>query len=187
MKRVSIPLILTIILLLTSCSAIRKAITTIVSNDVETGHTKDKTRGDETKKALKADSIKIEKLIANAESLIGKPYCFGGIGPNCFDCSGFTQVVFKEVGIDLPRMAGLQAEFGKTISKIEGLKRGDLVFFTKTWDTSETITHVGLCVGPLKMLHAPSAGYTIMYANLSYDYWQKHFYFAKRLFMVEQE
>src|SRR5665648_943806 len=42
-------------------------------------------------------------LVNNALSLIGDPYSYGGTSPSGFDCSGYTQYVFKGSGSSLPR------------------------------------------------------------------------------------
>jgi cell wall-associated NlpC family hydrolase len=86
-----------------------------------------------------------------AASLIGRPYVWGAEGPNSFDCSGLTQYVFGEFGIDLPRRAIDQSETGDPIRG--RLRRGDLVFFSS--DTRRSlVTHVGIYEGNGVMLNA---------------------------------
>ncbi|MDI6733875.1 MAG: C40 family peptidase [Patescibacteria group bacterium] len=76
------------------------------------------------------------KLVEMTKGLIGKPYKYGADpteAPDCFDCSSFTQYVFKQIGIDLPRSAILQAadQKGKEIIPEPGfsnLEIGDLLF-----------------------------------------------------------
>src|SRR5215831_679720 len=53
---------------------------------------------------------------------IGKPYVWGAEGPNSFDCSGLTQYVYSEVGLDLPRRAVSQSTFGEPAGR--QLQRG---------------------------------------------------------------
>ncbi|HET7010010.1 MAG TPA: NlpC/P60 family protein, partial [Anaerolineales bacterium] len=62
-----------------------------------------------------------------AADLIGRPYVWGAEGPTAFDCSGLTQYVFREFGIDLPRRAISQSRAGEAVRR---LRRGDLVFFS---------------------------------------------------------
>ena len=67
------------------------------------------------------------------------------------DCSGFTQVVFKLVGISLPRDAKDQVSEGKLIDFIEQTQAGDLAFFE---NKKGKITHVGLMMGDQQVIHA---------------------------------
>jgi cell wall-associated NlpC family hydrolase len=51
------------------------------------------------------DSGRARTVLAFAEAQVGRPYCWGGTGPRCFDCSGLTQRAWGEVGVKLPRTA----------------------------------------------------------------------------------
>jgi len=44
-------------------------------------------------------------VVAFAQAQVGLPYCWGGTGPRCFDCSGLAQVAWRRVGVRLPRSA----------------------------------------------------------------------------------
>ena len=78
---------------------------------------------------IQAEEEKIEDvLISNAKTHIGSPYLFGGTSHEGFDCSGFSQIVFKDTGIDIPRTTGEQYKIGTVIKKND-LQKGDLVFF----------------------------------------------------------
>jgi cell wall-associated NlpC family hydrolase len=81
---------------------------------------------------------------------LNAPYMWGGRTPLGVDCSGFVQVIFKQIGIDLPRDAWQQAQQGQTIKKFSEVQAGDLAFF----NNKEDIVHTGILLGEGKMIHA---------------------------------
>lgn len=90
-------------------------------------------------------------LIETAFLYLNAPYLWGGRTPFGIDCSGYSQIVYRMCGIDLPRDASQQAEVGDRLSFIEEATPGDLAFF----DNSEgRITHVGILLGDNKIIHA---------------------------------
>lgn len=98
-------------------------------------------------------SGKQEKVINEAEKWLGTPYCFGGIGNGCIDCSAYVQTVYeKSVGIHLPRTAAEQYDALQVINEKDA-RAGDLVFFKK----KEHITHVGIYLGHNRFIHSSSS------------------------------
>ena len=86
----------------------------------------------------------INKLLNFALSHQGIPYKYGAIGPNRFDCSGFTSYVFNRHGYKLNRTAAGQYRNGTTISQ-GNEQSGDLVFFSARRNYKR-IGHVGIVV-----------------------------------------
>ena len=95
--------------------------------------------------------VKKEKLVENALMYLNAPYLWGGRSPLGIDCSGFSQMVYRLQGVNLPRDAYQQAEIGTTLSFVEESEPGDLAFF----DNNEgKITHVGIILEDNHIIHA---------------------------------
>ncbi|MEV7012500.1 bifunctional lytic transglycosylase/C40 family peptidase [Streptosporangium sp. NPDC051022] len=84
----------------------------------------------------------------------GKPYLWGGTGPDAFDCSGIIYMAYRSVGLTIPRTTFEQWPFGVKVP--EGQEQaGDLVFFNAGPGTSANNPgHVGMVVSPGKMVEA---------------------------------
>lgn len=92
-----------------------------------------------------------EFLVELSQNYINAPYLWGGRSPYGIDCSGLTQVLFKQVGRSIPRDSGQQVNLGQTVEFIEMAKPGDLAFFD---DEEGNIVHVGLIYPQGKIVHA---------------------------------
>ena len=93
-----------------------------------------------------------EKILLEAYKMTGVPYLWGGNSSKANDCSGFTQTVFKTLGIQLPRDARQQALLGKKVlpeKNWENILPGDLLFFGK----DKKVTHVGISTGGKEFIH----------------------------------
>ena len=119
-------------------------------------------------------------LITEAEKYLGYPYVWGGSSPSTsFDCSGFVCYVYTHSGVhNLPRTTATGIYNQCAIVSRAEAKPGDLIFFTKTYNSDGPVSHVGIYVGDGMMIHC---GSPIQYANINSSYWQEHFYAFGRL------
>nr|WP_272495784.1 LysM peptidoglycan-binding domain-containing C40 family peptidase [Bacillus pinisoli] len=122
-------------------------------------------------------------VVNQAKQYLGAGYKFGASlaeAPRLFDCSSYTQLVFKQNGISIPRTSREQASKGQYVQK---LQQGDLLFFTDTSLYSDgRVGHVGIYMADGSMIHASSSkGVSITKNVLSNPYWGKNYLFAKRV------
>jgi peptidoglycan DL-endopeptidase CwlO len=89
--------------------------------------------------------------VAFARAQVGKPYCYGGVGMSCFDCSGLTMMAWKQGGISLPHSSAAQYNVGRRISASE-LRPGDLIFYYTP------ISHVSIYIGGGQRISATHTG-----------------------------
>ena len=120
-----------------------------------------------------------QQLVNYSMNYLGVPYVWGGTTTSGFDCSGFTQYVFRQFGYELYRVAESQMLYnGATVNKSE-LQVGDLVFFANTYASNEAATHVGIYIGGNQFIHAASGGVKI--TDLSNDYYAVRYAGARRI------
>jgi len=104
--------------------------------------------------------------IGYAEQQLGKPYRWGGTGPDSFDCSGLVMMAYRAAGIDIPRTSQQQWKWGPRI-KASHVQPGDLVFFAGADGTATAPGHVGLVIGGGLMIEAYATGFPIRVAPYS--------------------
>ena len=90
-----------------------------------------------------------------AQSLLNAPYLWGGKNVMGIDCSGFTQVVYSVLGVNLLRNAREQITQGELVASLADAQPGDLAFFDHAdRDPNATnISHVGLLLSPTEIIH----------------------------------
>ncbi|ALL65066.1 Cell wall-associated hydrolase [Paraburkholderia caribensis MBA4] len=118
-------------------------------------------------------SIGREEISIQAMSLVGVPYRWGGNTPDSgFDCSGLVHyVVQRAASVNLPRTTADMSSRGDSIEPDE-IAPGDLIFFNTT---GRAHSHVGIYVGKLRFVNAPSTGGTVRLDYLTNPYWAKRF------------
>jgi cell wall-associated NlpC family hydrolase len=102
----------------------------------------------------------VSVTIAYARAQIGKPYQWGGTGPDAFDCSGLVMMAYRQAGVDIPRTSEDQWAWGPRIQPGHE-EPGDLVFFAGSDGTRTNPGHVGLVIGKGKMIEGYATGTTI--------------------------
>lgn len=119
-------------------------------------------------------SKKAKDIIRLAKTKLGRRYVWGAVGQRgTFDCSGFTNYVFKKNGINIPRTSINQSKFGKYVSRAN-LKKGDLVFFDTSKRRKGYVNHVGIYLGNGKFIHASSAKKKVVVSSLSKFYAKRY-------------
>lgn len=116
-------------------------------------------------------------LKKTAYSFLGARYRFGGNSRNSLDCSSFTQQVFRELKVNLPRTAREQFYVGSEVQRGD-LQRGDLVFF-QTY--AHFPSHVGIYLGNRKMIHASSRDHRVIISTMDTPYYLSRYLGARRV------
>ncbi|MDQ1673197.1 MAG: peptidoglycan DL-endopeptidase CwlO, partial [Frankiaceae bacterium] len=91
------------------------------------------------------------RAVGIAAAQAGEPYVYGATGPNAFDCSGFTQYVYRQLGKSIPRTASAQAAAAAPVPR-SAARPGDLIFI------GSPAYHAGIYAGGNKMWTAPKSG-----------------------------
>jgi cell wall-associated NlpC family hydrolase len=91
------------------------------------------------------------QAVAIAAAHAGEPYVYGAAGPNAFDCSGFTQYVYSQLGVSLPRTAAEQQAAVTPVSQ-SAARPGDLIFI------GSPAYHVAIYAGNGQIWTAPKPG-----------------------------
>ena len=121
-----------------------------------------------------SNCVSQKKVIRCAKDQIGKPYSWGGYGPDSFDCSGLAYYCHN---YEIPRSSAAQSSgYGQSISK-SNLEAGDLMF----WNTDGNgVSHTSIYIGGGKMIHAPKPNDYVKEVPSSSSYWDPKYVNAKR-------
>lgn len=117
-----------------------------------------------------------QRVAKAAKAYIGQPYRWGGkAGDDAFDCSGYAQEVFYQLGVSLPASAFAQMQAGFAVER-GAWQPGDLLFFRgqgSPW-------HVGIYQGGGRFLQAPGSGKFIQSTALT-SKWERRYISARRI------
>ncbi|MDO5016118.1 MAG: NlpC/P60 family protein [Eubacteriales bacterium] len=121
--------------------------------------------------------------VANlALQYVGYPYVYGTAGPNTFDCSGFAQYIYSQMGVSIGRSTYDQIYDGIPISfgykDYSAMVPGDLVFFGE----GTNVYHVGIYIGGGQMVHAGTESTGVVIDSLNMDYWAARIAGIRRIF-----
>ena len=104
--------------------------------------------------------LSIPESIDLAKRFLGFPYLWGGRSSFGFDCSGFTQMLVRARGVNMPRDADQQAAWsGVTAVERKDLQAGDLLFFGSS---PKDITHTGMYIGDGQFIHDTTNGHPVV-------------------------
>ena len=121
-----------------------------------------------------ASSKSGSSVVSYAKQFLGCKYVYGGTSPSGFDCSGFTQYVYKHFGVNLNRTAAAQYSNGKSVTSLQA---GDLVMFGKSG-----INHVGIYIGGNTFIHAANKSQGVRTDSMSTGYYKTNYIGARRIF-----
>jgi len=105
----------------------------------------------------------VASAISFARAQIGKPYLWGGTGPDAFDCSGLVMMAYRDSGVNIPRTSEEQWVWGPRIAPGHE-EPGDLIFFAGSDGTTTSPGHVGMVIGHGMMIEAFATGFPIRIA-----------------------
>ncbi|WP_369417974.1 C40 family peptidase [Cohnella mopanensis] len=121
-----------------------------------------------------------DNIITTGKQFIGVPYQFGAKSnvTSSFDCSSFTQYVYKQNGITLPRSSKQQSQVGTFVPR-DQLQPGDLIFTDTNKDG--VINHVSIYIGNDQLLHTYRVGIGVTISKFSGSAWDRTYVTARRV------
>jgi cell wall-associated NlpC family hydrolase len=116
--------------------------------------------------------VAVQLAIGYAAAQLGKPYIWGGTGPDGYDCSGLVMMAYSAAGIDLPRTTFQQVDAGTPVYGLGQLQPGDLLFTAGSDGTATDPGHVGMYIGSGLVIAAPQTGQPVAITPLT-GYWRQ--------------
>lgn len=128
--------------------------------------------------ATRASSPTGDLIASRALAAMGKPYRFGGNGPESFDCSGLVRFAHAAAGVEVPRTTTGQFRAAAPVRN-EELRAGDLLFFRIS---GKDVSHVAIYTGDRRFVHAPQTGRPVETRSLDDPYYSERLVRAGRLY-----
>lgn len=120
-----------------------------------------------------------QAIRADALAQVGKPYRYGGRGPDGFDCSGLVNYVYGRAGIKLPRSTPELYRSGEAIDRDEA-RPGDLLFY-RFEERKREPSHVVIYLGDGEAVHAPVSGGAVRATRIDAPWFEKRYAGARRV------
>lgn len=161
----------------------RSSITTRGTTNTSTTSAQNKTNTTQTTQSatnagattsVAPSSGKGSSVVSYAKQFLGCKYVYGGTTTSGFDCSGFTQYVYRHFGVNLNRTAAAQYSNGTPVTN---LQPGDLLMFGKSG-----INHVGIYMGGNSFIHAANSSRGVTTDSMSSGYYKSNYVGARRIF-----
>lgn len=149
-------------------------IATTAEKSTEKATTTETTTKNKEEDKTSSNSLNGSSVIAYAKQFLGCKYVYGGTTTSGFDCSGFTQFVYKHFGVTLNRTAAAQYSNGAAVTDLQA---GDLVMFGKSG-----INHVGIYIGGNTFIHAANPSRGVTTDTLASGYYKTNYVGARRIF-----
>lgn len=118
-----------------------------------------------------------QRIVASAMAEVGKPYRYGGNGPDAYDCSGLVRFAHGAQGINVPRTTAEQFRAARPVP-IDKIVAGDLLFFR--FDGPK-VSHVAIYAGNGRFIHAPQSSRPVEVRSLDEPWYRSQLVGAGRL------
>lgn len=128
---------------------------------------------------INPENLNMKEMLTLSHNFLDIPYLWGGVSSFGFDCSGFVQMLFKQMGIILPRDTRLQVNWrGFVEVSKQNLQPGDVLFFA--WDNK--ISHVGIYLGDNLFINSTAYEQPMVkISDLRDSHWQEALVAVRRL------
>lgn len=98
-------------------------------------------------------------VVRFALAQLGRPYLWGGVGPDAYDCSGLMLAAYRAGGLQLPRVSIEQSTVGQVVNRAD-VRAGDMIFYYNP------VHHVAMAIDNKRAIHAPDIGQNIHVSNI---------------------
>lgn len=151
----------------TSRSAKSRRATTTKTKTTSIASTKTTTTDTNSVTTDAVSNASTSEIVSYAKKYLGYRYVRGGNTPSGFDCSGFTQYVYKHFGYSLSRSSSSQAGNGVAVNKAN-LRQGDIICFSGS-ASSKKVSHVGIYIGGGRFIHAANSRKGVITSSVDGD------------------